>query len=178
MPAEGYQYFNYFDQFGEVEVDLEPYIDEFSTPDDPIVFSNEQPVRTTLANIFEHISILTEYRGNILLFDQYEVQDGERIENLSYNFYGNIAHWWTIAVFNDIQNPWTQWNKNDEQLHYLAEILASREGLYPKATYFKLLFDENESRRKLTILKKQNLQEVIWKMRQVIQASQNENIII
>jgi hypothetical protein len=88
MPT--YRYFNYFDQFEDIEIDLGPYVEEFSTPDDEIVFSNEQPVITTLPNIFEHIRILTEYRGNVLNFQPYQIQDGERIENVAFNIYGKI----------------------------------------------------------------------------------------
>jgi hypothetical protein len=173
-----YRYFNFFDQFEDIKIDLGPYVDEFSTPDDEIVFSNEQPVVTTLPNIFEHIKILTEYRGNVLNFQPYQIQDGERIENVAFNLYGNIHYWWIIAVFNDIQNPWTQWTKTDDQLHYLAEILTTREGLFPKETYYKLLFDENESRRNVTILKPNLVQEVVWNMRRVIQTARNEDITL
>lgn len=174
----GYNYFDFFDQFQEIQVDLTPYLDEFSTEEDKLVFSNLQPVKTNLKNLFEHINVVTSYKENILLFEQYEVQDGDRIENVAYKLYKNVNYWWVIALFNNIRNPWTDWVKTDDQLHELAEKLAYTHQVYPKKTYYKLLFDKNEALRNITVLKRGHINDLVWQMRKLITAKRNERIVL
>jgi hypothetical protein len=163
-----YQHFDYFDQFKEMEIDLSKFLTNFSKKDYTLKFSNLQPVTVKIKNLFEQYRILERYKRDASAFFEYSIQDNELIENISYKFYDSVTYWWIIAVFNNIKNPFYDLPLSEQQLIDYSEILADREGKYPKHIYYKLLFEANEKRRKINIPKKENIADVIWEFRQAI----------
>ena len=163
-----YQHFDYFDQFKEMEIDLSKFLENFSKEDYQLKFSNLQPVKTTIKNLFEQYKILDRYKRDSSSFYEYDIQDNELVENISYKFYDNITYWWIIAVFNDIKNPFYDLPLSEQQIIDYSEILELREGKYPKNIYYKLIFETNEERRKINIPKKEFIADIIWEFRQAI----------
>jgi hypothetical protein len=167
--ATGKIYFSWFDQFLDTEVDLTAYLERFSPPDNPIEFSNLQPVVMTLKNIFEQVKIADEFiRNNLVGFDQYEISDGERIEVVSNKVYGTKEFWWIIALFNDMTNLFTEWPMTNDQITTLATKLVDEEGIYPYETYFKILFEKNETKRKINLLKQGFVGNFVWDIRKKV----------
>ena len=167
--AAGKIYFSWFDQFLDTEVDLTKYLERFSSSDNPIDFSNAQPVVTNLKNIFEQVKIADEFiRNNLVGYEPYEISDGERIEVVSNKVYETIEFWWIIALFNDIQNLFVEWPMSNDQLTILAKKLVVEEGIYPYETYFKILFEKNEAKRKINLLKQGYIGNFIWDIRKKV----------
>jgi len=154
--------FSYLDQFDDVEVELKPYLKYMTEYDKKFRFSNWQPVRTKLKNLFYQSQIINNYLKNKMLFIKYTVQDGETIDYVSYKIYGVPDYWWVICVFNNIRNPFNDWVFTNTQLQDIAECLAKEEGLYPYETYYKLLFEENEKRRQIVILHPSEINNLVW----------------
>lgn len=59
------------------------------------------------------------------LFDEYSVQDNEKLENISYNFYGSTGYHWVLAFVNGILDQNNDLPKSDEILRKAASKLYS-----------------------------------------------------
>ena len=67
-------------------------------------------------NIWRRAEILTEFKAQISLFDEDNVQDGERPEDVATRLYRNPFYNWTIFVINDITDYYAQWPRSVTQL--------------------------------------------------------------
>ena len=67
-------------------------------------------------NIWRRAEILTEFKAQISLFDEDNVQDGERPEDIATRLYRNPFYNWTIFVINDITDYYAQWPRSVTQL--------------------------------------------------------------
>ena len=67
-------------------------------------------------NIWRRAEILTEFKTQISLFDEDNVQDGERPEDVATRLYRNPFYNWTIFVINDITDYYAQWPRSVTQL--------------------------------------------------------------
>ena len=67
-------------------------------------------------NIWRRAEILTEFKAQISLFDEENVQDGERPEDVATRLYRNPFYNWTIFVINDITDYYAQWPRSVTQL--------------------------------------------------------------
>ena len=67
-------------------------------------------------NIWRRAEILTEFKAQISLFDEENVQDGERPEDIATRLYRNPFYNWTIFIINDITDYYAQWPRSVTQL--------------------------------------------------------------
>lgn len=59
---------------------------------------------------------------NPLLFLPYTVKEGERPENIAYNYYGSTDYTWLVYLSNNIVDPYHQWPLSEEDFHkYLIQ---------------------------------------------------------
>ncbi len=56
-------------------------------------------------NIFRTFSINETTMSSVLNYQTYEVDEGDFIENISYDLYENLNLWWLILLSNSIVNP-------------------------------------------------------------------------
>lgn len=161
--------FSYFDQFSDITVNLNPYLTNISQRSNiDYTFSNIQPIQTTLKNMFNRIELINNFKKNILFFDSYLINDGERPENLSYKIYGDVNYWWLFCIFNNIRNIWLDWPMTEEQLNDLANKLYNEDNKYTRTTYYNLLHERNELKRQILILKPFYINDVITSFRNMI----------
>jgi len=57
------------------------------------------------------------YRRNFLSFYQYDIVDGERPDNVAYNFYEESELDWLILLPNEILDPYFQWPRSQLELN-------------------------------------------------------------
>lgn len=165
--------FTYFDQFLDMEIDLTDYLKKMSTATSATYqynFSNMQPVKTTVKNLFTKYEIVADFKKNIDLIVYHDVKEGETIEQVSFVNYETTEYWWLVAIFNEITNPFLQWPLNQQQLNSAVDLLYNEEGIYNRMTYFNMLFEKNELRRQLIIPRPFVVNEIIWKYREAILA--------
>lgn len=166
--------FSYFDQYTDVVVDMTPYIASInSTLDESLKykysFTNIQPIKTTLKNLFDKVDLVGNFKSDISFFNSYVVQDGESPQKVSNDFYGTMDNWWIIALFNDMKNMVTDWPMKEDQIQKTADILYQKEGKYSREMYYQLLFDRNETRRNILVLKSIYINDVISAFRNEIE---------
>lgn len=165
-----YQNLSYFDQFKDMEIDLSEYLTKLSSDEYKYEFSNIQPATCTVKNLFEQFRIIDQYKKSAAAFLRYSIKDGERLDNISYRFYETVDFWWLIALFNDIRNPFYDLPLNEQQIIELSEKLAEEEGKYPQKTYYKLIFEANETKRQIYIPRPGYVADIVWEFRKAIMA--------
>ena len=105
-------------------------------------------------------SLLEKYKDNI---KEYEVQDDERIEVISYNIYGTADYWDLIMILNDMKQQ-TELPVNSDKLEVLQQSLynewfrlfgktKTRDQLQAKEKeLYELMFNRNEKYRKINYI--------------------------
>ena len=170
MPFRNY---SFLDQFENTTIDLTDYVKKFSNITYDLTFQNDQPLVITMKDMFSHLDIAEDYKDRGAAFEGYNIQEGELIEDVAISVYGSEDFWWVICLFNNITNPLTDWPITDDQIHYIIDnILLSKENKYSAEGYYKVLFDMNEQRRTIEVLKQEQLPDLVWQFKNKLNVSQ------
>jgi len=73
---------------------------------------------TKLLNIWRSYTIRNGVKDSIVYFDTYVVESSDWWENISARIYGTVNYWWTIALVNNITNPFEELITG-QQIRYL-----------------------------------------------------------
>ncbi len=65
----------------------------------------EDEDKTRFVNIFRSYSISSDIQSNSALFEYYQVEQDEFLDDISARFYGTPTLWWIVSDFNEIPNP-------------------------------------------------------------------------
>ena len=68
-----------------------------------------------VTNLLKRVAIRSKVRSNTLLYDTYDVKEGETPEILADKLYGDPELHWVILLFNDITDVYHQWPQNQNQ---------------------------------------------------------------
>lgn len=63
---------------------------------------------TKILNIWRSYTIRDNVKDSIVYFDTYVVESSDWWENISAKIYGTVNYWWTIALVNNITNPFEE----------------------------------------------------------------------
>ncbi len=75
-----------------------------------------------VTNLLRRVSLRAKVREDVLLFDRYDVREGETPEIIADKLYGDSELHWTILLLNNITDRYSQWPKSYTQfLSFLAE---------------------------------------------------------
>ncbi len=82
-----------------------------------IVYDNEKVV-----DIFKKIIPSNQYLDNTILFELYDIVDGESPENLAYKLYGSAEHHWILLTINNIVDVNKNWPMSQRDFNvYVSE---------------------------------------------------------
>lgn len=158
--------FSYLDQFRDVHIDLSPYIDSINTfTNVPYTFTNKQPVKTTLRNIFTKTNITLEFKNKYSAFEPYLLVQYDTIEAVAFDYYNTTDYWWIIALFNNIKNTYTDWLLMDVEISLIADFYFKHETKYTRDVYYNLINELNDKRRQLLLLRPEYATELVLKFR-------------
>ena len=62
-----------------------------------------------LPNILRRVKLRSGIRSGAFLFDNYDVADGERPEDIAFKYYGDPEYHWVILMTNNITDRYYQW---------------------------------------------------------------------
>ena len=62
-----------------------------------------------LPNILKRVKLRSNLRAGSFLFDNYDVKDGERPEDVAYKWFGDAKYHWIILMTNNITDRYYQW---------------------------------------------------------------------
>ena len=78
-----------------------------------------------LPDILRRVKIRTAIRGSSMLFDNYDVKEGERPEDIAYKWFGDAELHWIILMTNNITDRYYDWPLNAPQF---KEFLTDKYG--------------------------------------------------
>ena len=75
-----------------------------------------------VTNLMRRIGLRTKVRGNALLYDTYDVKEGESPEIIAHKLYGDTKLHWVVLMVNDITDRYHQWPMSEAQfLQYVND---------------------------------------------------------
>jgi len=169
-----YKNFEYTDHLVDTEIDLTEYLAKSSDTNYTLELNNLQPVKATIKNLFERKKFVEDYRERGARFEKYTIGEGELIEDIAIRYYNSEDFWWVVALFNDIEDVMTEWPMTENQLHRLKELLVAKEDKYSSSAYYNLLFEKNEEKRKINVLKREQLYDLIFQFRNNLLTEETE----
>ena len=78
-----------------------------------------------LPNILKRVKLRSGIRSGAFLFDNYDVVDGERPEDIAFKYYGDPELHWVVLMTNNITDRYYQWPLTQPQF---AEHLTDKYG--------------------------------------------------
>ena len=78
-----------------------------------------------LPDILRLVKLRTGIRTGSFLFDNYDVKDGERPEDIAFKLYGDAEYHWVVLMSNNITDRYYQWPLSQPQFQ---EHLADKYG--------------------------------------------------
>jgi hypothetical protein len=78
-----------------------------------------------LPNILRRVKLRAGIRSGTFLFDNYDVKDGEKPEDVAFKWFGDAEYHWVILMTNNITDRYYQWPLSQPQF---AEHLTDKYG--------------------------------------------------
>ena len=92
--------------------------------------------------------------------ESYIIKDGETLDTISFNLYGDVKFWWILALLNDISDPFYDIPLTNESLReWFVILLADGEVI---AGDWANYVTENNAKRDIDILKPQYLNDFLY----------------
>ena len=73
-----------------------------------------------VTNLLRRVAIRAKVKENTLIFDTYNVQEGETPEIIADRLYGDPELHWVILLMNNVTDRYSQWPRNQNQ--FLAHV--------------------------------------------------------
>ena len=70
-------------------------------------------VKKLVPDIFRRIKIRSKIRDNFMLFDKFDIDSGDKPEDVAFKLYGSADLHWVVLLSNDIINPYYEWPLSD-----------------------------------------------------------------
>ena len=71
-------------------------------------------------DIFRRVKIKSKVKDNFMLFDKYDVDSGEKPEDVAFKIYGDAQFHWVVLLSNNIVNPYYEWPLGDYAFQQFA----------------------------------------------------------
>ena len=78
-----------------------------------------------LPDILRRVKIRQKINSSTMLFDKYDVKEGERPEDIAFKYFGDPELHWIILMTNDVTERYYQWPMSHRQF---AEFLTDKYG--------------------------------------------------
>jgi len=82
-------------------------------------------VRKLLPDILRRVKLRSKIKSGGMLFDRYDVKEGEKPEDIAFKWFGDASLHWVILMTNDVTDRYYDWPLNHAQF---AEFLTDKYG--------------------------------------------------
>ena len=94
------------------------YFDNFPT----IIYDSEKEnIFKDVKNLLRRVGIRAKVKSNALLYDTYDVKNGETPESLAFKLYGDAELHWVIMLLNDITDRYHDWPMTEAQFSQFVQ---------------------------------------------------------
>ena len=84
-----------------------------------------------LPDIFRRIKIRDKVKDNFALLDKYDVEPGEKPEDVAFKVYGSAEYWYVVCIMNNIVNRYHDWPKSYQAFEdYVNDKYANPAGIH------------------------------------------------
>ena len=84
-----------------------------------------------VTNLLRRLGMRAKLKSNALLYDTYDVKEGETPEMIAHKLYGDAELHWVILLVNEITDRYHQWPMTGGQfLEYLNDKYANPDGIH------------------------------------------------
>ena len=84
-----------------------------------------------VTNLLRRVGLRAKVKSNTLLYDTYDVKEGETPEIIAHKLYGDAELHWVILLVNDITDRYHQWPMSGGQfLDYLNDKYSNPDGIH------------------------------------------------
>ena len=105
------------------------YFDQF-----PIIDYNLSGVNgntTEVTDIFRRVKARNKIADNVTLFDNYDVAEGEKPEDVAYKVYGESDYFWVVTLVNNIVNRYYDWPLDSFSFQqYIKDKYSNPDGIH------------------------------------------------
>jgi len=122
-----------------------------------IIYENKE-----FSNIFKRFII--EDSINPQFLENYYIKDGQTLEDISYEKYGNEKFWQLIAILNNIRDVFYDIPVSEEIIQKYAKENSYIDGELDFSLYlenYEKLSEENDKKRQIKLIKKQYISDVV-----------------
>jgi hypothetical protein len=123
-------------------------------------------------NIFHKYNLATPIEDRYL--QVYSMSDGESLEDVSFEMYGDTQYFWTIIIVNDFNDPIFDLALPEDTIQEIARDLATdvdgNLDLSEYSTQYDLLTDQNDAKKSIKVIKNEYLSSFLT---QIIRESVN-----
>ena len=82
-----------------------------------------------VTNLMRRVAVRAKIKTNTLLFDTYEVKEGETPESIAHKLYGDSELHWVVLLMNNVVDRFHQWPLSFSQFNqFLADKYANADG--------------------------------------------------
>ena len=82
-------------------------------------------IRKLLPDILRRVKLRSKIKSGGMLFDRYDVKEGEKPEDIAFKWFGDASLHWVILMTNDVTDRYYDWPLNHAQF---AEFLTDKYG--------------------------------------------------
>ena len=84
-----------------------------------------------VTDIFRRVKARSKIAENVTLFDKYDVQEGEKPEDVAYKTYGDADYFWVVTLVNNIVNRYYDWPLPEFVFQqYLKDKYSNPDGIH------------------------------------------------
>ena len=84
-----------------------------------------------VTNLLRRVTLRARVRTNVLLYDTYDVKNGETPESLSHRLYGDSEYHWIIMLVNDITDRYHDWPMSEAQFsQYIKDKYSNPDAVH------------------------------------------------
>ena len=94
-------------------------------------------------DIFRRIKVRSKVKDNLALLDKYDVETGEKPEDVAFKVYGSVDYWYVVCLMNNVVNRNHDWPKSFQAFEeYVNDKYAEPGGIHH--------YEKSQSSGKLT----------------------------
>jgi len=84
-----------------------------------------------VTDIFRRVKIRDKLADNVTLFDKYDVEEGEKPEDVAYKIYGDTDYFWVVTLINNIVNRFYDWPLDEYNFQqFVADKYANPDAVH------------------------------------------------